>query len=686
MVNFKTFFNLILEDLQSSINQGTKILTSNEFTPEEASQAVGKIKGIMDEVVGRGVPNQQKRFNTDSNIPILSYILLALKDAGGDPYVKLKREYQTYLASEEATKKKILTVAFDTLRNEIQGKKLFKPSPEKTQLIVSWGTKLIEEIHKYIKADETEAPVVRSDEDVVYENDDIAVYRADSKNKCIAYGAGSNLCISTKGGGNFYWAYRMGEMRRTGDGLGMTTYFVFWKDTNERILIDALGNDTGPANKYSWNNIEKDGKYDNVDKDITPDELIEMHPELREPFSKNVFQFIPYGEDEKRFKYIQDYIEAIEDRRLKTLKDYEMFLEGKDPDDYTNSVFIPFVSWIRLIQYNNLSLEKVKSIVKKYAALNFNVDIKTQKELLSPADRAWYLNTVISKRISAIDILGYISSVHRVEIPDELYKILSVNNGGYGIYRVWDLMSSYYDADTLKKYFSPNDAYRVLIADFDNTLIYKLKTFMHDLADPGDLLESLLFHYKYKSNKKIPKEFYKLVILYPQAAFQAARFWKMKNNTNIPKVFIKSAIKDPYYAYAVAEELFDFDEDHKKDIPNYIRNAIFKDPRNKYSFIENAVDGLSFENYPSSEIADLFSKENLGYKYAIYNNGFGVFDGKNNIGHQKVRRTIYKNIMKNAKKAYYEFIDGGQYYNKEDALYKMLKRAHDIHRKTLLNR
>ena len=58
MVNFKTFFNLILEDLQSSINQGTKILTSNEFTPEEASQAVGKIKGIMDEV-GRGVPNQQ---------------------------------------------------------------------------------------------------------------------------------------------------------------------------------------------------------------------------------------------------------------------------------------------------------------------------------------------------------------------------------------------------------------------------------------------------------------------------------------------------------------------------------------------------------------------------------------------------------------------------------------------------
>lgn len=682
MASFKTFFNLILEDLQSNINSGIKILTSNGFSSVYAAQATTKLKSIMDEV-GEGVSNQQKRFNNDINIPTLSYLLISLKDAGGDPYTKIKREYQTYLESEEATKKKILTVAFNKLKKEIEDNKLFKPSPEKTQLIVSWGTELIEEIHKYIKADETEAPVVRSDEDVVYENDDIVVYRADSKNKCIAYGAGSNLCISVKGGGNFYWAYRMGEM--TG-GIGMTTYFVFWKDTNERILIDALGDADGPTNEYSWNNIEKDGKYDNVDEKITPEELIKMHPELKDPFSKNVFQFIPYGEDEKRFKYIQYYIEAIEDRRLKTLKDYEMFLEGKDRDDYTNSVFIPFASWKRLIEYDNLSLEKVKSIVKKYAALNFNVDIETQKELLSPADRSWYLNTVIPKRISAIDILGYISSVYRREIPDELYKILSVNNGGYGIYRVWDLMSSYYDVDTLKKYFSPNDAYRVLIADFDNTLIYKLKTFMDDLADPGDLLESLLFHYKSKSNKKIPKEFYKLVILYPQAAFQAARFWKMKNNNNIPTVFIKSAIKDPYYAYAVAAELFDFDEDHKKDIPNYIRNAIFKDPRKKYSFIENAVDGLSFENYPSSEIADLFSKENLGYKYAIYNNGFGVFDGKNNIGHQKVRRTIYKNIMKNAKKAYYEFIDGGQYYNKEDALYKMLKRAHDIHRKTLLNR
>jgi hypothetical protein len=159
MVTFKTFFNLILEDLKSSINQANKILTSNEFSPEEASQAVDKIKGIMDEV-GRGVSNQQKRFNTDSNIPILSYILLALKDAGGDPYAKLKREYQTYLASEEATNKKILTIAFDKLRNEIQGKrneiqgkKLFKPSPEKTQIIVSWGTNLIEEVSSILKID-----------------------------------------------------------------------------------------------------------------------------------------------------------------------------------------------------------------------------------------------------------------------------------------------------------------------------------------------------------------------------------------------------------------------------------------------------------------------------------------------------------------------------------------------------
>ena len=99
--------------------------------------------------------------------------------------------------------------------------------------------------------------------------------------------------------------------------------------------------------------------------------------------------------------------------------------------------------------------------------------------------------------------------------------------------------------------------------------------------------------------------------------------------------------------------------------------------------IERSLDYSGFENYPASEIADLFSNGHLGYEYARFFDGFGTFNGKNNIGHQKVRRAIYKNIMKNAQKAYHEFKEHGREYDKEGALYKMFKRAHDIYKKTL---
>lgn len=672
MVSFQTFFNLILEDLQSSINQSIKILASNGFSPEEASQAVDTIRTIMREV-GDRVNAQQKRFNVDANIPILSYLLVSLKDVDRDPYVKIKREYETYLSSPEATAKKILTAAFDKLRNEIQAKKLFKPSPEKIQIIGSWGTNLIEEIHKYIKSEEADTPVVKSDEDVVYENDDIVIYRADSKNKCIAYGAGSNLCISIKGGGNYYWAYRMGEMRKSIDGLGMTTYFVFWKDTNERILIDALGDDDGPADKYSWNNIEKDGKFDNVDEDVTPEELIKMHPELRDPFSKNVFQFIPYGEDEKRFRYIQNNISEISDSRLKTFKDYEMFLEGLDPEDYYNSIFIRFRTWSHLIESGLMSEAEAKALVKKYAGLGFNLDIETQKELLSPSDRSWYLNTVLPKKEDALDILGYIESVRREEIPDKLYELLSTMDEGEEIYRILAEVLDY-EQFYLDDKFSPRDAYHIIVGDIDDALFSKLKAFIERIPNPGALLQSVISHYQ-RSKKKIPKSFYRLIIQYPEAAYKAALYWHTVREENIPNVLIKSAIKDPEYALKVAETLFKFDNRGMKKIPDYVKREIFKDPKTKFKFIDRKVDGSGFENYPASEIADLFSKEDNGYRYAQDNDGFGIFNRKNNIQDQRVRRAIYKNIMENGKKAYNMFMNYRSELNENGNFYKMIKRA-----------
>jgi hypothetical protein len=384
---------------------------------------------------------------------------------------------------------------------------------------------------------------------------------------------------------------------------------------------------------------------------------------------------VPYGEDEKRFKYIQDNISDISNSELKTLKDYEMFLEGADPDDYVNNIFIRFRTWSHLIESNKLSEEEARTLVKKYAGLNFNLDIETQQELLSPSDRNWYLNTVIPKRKDAEDILGYMRSVSWENIPDKLYEILSVMDGGDEIYTILgDVLNT--DDYYLNNNFSPNDAYNIIIGNIDGELFVKLQKFIEKLNNPDALLQSVIVHYK-KSNKKIPKQFYKLIVQYPKASYNAALYWKLIRNNNIPNILIKSAIKDPVYALKVAETLFEFDNRGYPNIPDYIKRAVFKDPKTKYQFIDRGVDGSGFENYPSSEIADLFSKLDNGFRYAQDKEGFGVFNRKNNSGDQRVRRAIYKNIMNNSKKAYDLFFNYRSELNETGAFYKMVKRAAD---------
>jgi hypothetical protein len=104
---------------------------------------------------------------------------------------------------------------------------------------------------------------------------------------------------------------------------------------------------------------------------------------------------------------------------------------------------------------------------------------------------------------------------------------------------------------------------------------------------------------------------------------------------------------------------------------------VFKDPKTKYQFIDRGVDSSGFENYPSSEIVDLFSKLDNGYRYAQDKEGFGVFNRKNNSGDQRVRRAIYKNIMNNSKKAYDHFFNYRSELNKNGDFYKMLRRSSD---------
>lgn len=427
MNSFKEYYNLLIEDFQSSINQAKKILESNGYSPD----LIHNIIEIYKFVNNSNLNNQQKKFNVDSNIPILAYLMIA-NQKNNQGIDVLKNDYMSYIASPRATGQKILVNSFNKLKQTIQQNKWFTPSNEKIEYIWDWGNKLIEKIHE-LQNEEGERQQIESNdtEDIVYEDDKIIVYKADTKGKCIKYGTGSSLCISKKGGGNYYWSYRVGNMRH--DGLGMTTYFVYWKNNNQRILIDALGDEDGPSGDYSWNPITP-----NTDEDITPEKLSEKYPELLKPFKQNVFKYIPFSEKEKRYFYIEENIYNILDPELKTLEDYEMFIEtGTKINEYQINELSEKLSdtqMSHIIKKYVWSGKKIlpKRILEKYLSSS---DLKSYNEnifnKLSEKKQAKYLLT-FSEGINTVlnnfqHYKNTLDAPSLVDIMDRLANIL-INN------------------------------------------------------------------------------------------------------------------------------------------------------------------------------------------------------------------------------------------------------------------
>lgn len=391
-MNFKEFYyniflsQVITEDYDSILKQITKIIEINNLE----KSAVDNILDIYNNVI---VDEGREKAKKDSDLVALTYIYISkiLNDN------EIKDLYSSYLNSETSKNKNLLSAYTTELQNEIRGKGLFKndKKEEKLSLISDKTQKLIEDIHRYQKKEEFKGSVLNEENDKVYEDKDIIVFKADSKQKCIYYGRNSNLCISTKSG-NYYWKYRMGKMR--GDDLGMTTYFVYWKkndgsiDENKRILIDSLGDENGEANKYSWNPISP-----NSDRDISENELISKFPVLQKPFNNNVFKFLPYAEDEKRFQWIEENVRNAS--QLESYKDYEMWMQT---DSYIEST-----DW-EIIE-KKLNDKEMRKILLLAAELGKNIPLNLTEKYFSEKEKERYLNKIsedsTSSHLYARDVL-----------------------------------------------------------------------------------------------------------------------------------------------------------------------------------------------------------------------------------------------------------------------------------------
>lgn len=88
--------------------------------------------------------------------------------------------------------------------------------------------------HKETSKEATEATTVTSDkEDVLADDENVLILKADSEHKCVKYGKGYSFCISRPGGGNMYGNYRLTDES--------TFYFVFFKkvpkDNPKHIMV-----------------------------------------------------------------------------------------------------------------------------------------------------------------------------------------------------------------------------------------------------------------------------------------------------------------------------------------------------------------------------------------------------------------------------------------------------------------
>jgi hypothetical protein len=86
-------------------------------------------------------------------------------------------------------------------------------------------------------------------DDVIYDRDNVKIYRGDSKEKCIRYGNGYNFCISSRGSNNQFDYYRKTN-RFKGESVTFP-YFVFNKNLSLDdpshllvIMVDKIKNDS----------------------------------------------------------------------------------------------------------------------------------------------------------------------------------------------------------------------------------------------------------------------------------------------------------------------------------------------------------------------------------------------------------------------------------------------------------
>jgi len=593
-MNFKDFYynifypRIITEDYESVIKQITKIVNNNGLPPESIDNILNVYNTIR-------VDDGRERAKKDSDLVALTYMYMVRGNIGLS-IDEIKREYAAYLNSETSVNKKILSDYVINLQNEIKSKVLFKPDKkaEKLALINTKTIELLETIHRYQKKEEFSGTVPDEDQDKVYEDKSIVVFKADSKAKCIYYGRNTNLCISTKSG-NYYWKYRIGKMRDD-DGLGMTTYFVIPKDRvgDELIVIDAMGNENGSSNTFGYTIVEPSGKQVEDLYNISKDKLENKFPSLQKPFDQNVFKFLPYGEKEKRFQWIDEGIIGFDE--LKGYEDYEMYIQTGQFDSKNWNVI-----------EKNVNDKDFKKLLLLASELGKNINYDLTEKHFSEKEKERHIKNIAKDPERSYNYAKDILNKGQ-NVPDIILQGIATSS----------YHSYYYADDVLKGQNVPDIIVQGIAKSSRYSYVYA-EDVLKGQNVPDIILQSIAKDSMYSYN-------YAKDILKGQ---------------NVPKIILQSIAKDPYYSYHYAKDI----SDKGQNVPDIILQGIAKGHGYSYDYAKYVLE--KGQNVPDIIIQGIAENPTYSYPYAKFLSSKG----------QKVDDIIVQGIAKDSYFSYSYAVD-----------------------------
>jgi hypothetical protein len=198
--------------------------------------------------------------------------------------------------------------------------------------------------------------------DVVYDDNNLKILKANTKQACVKYGTGYGFCISSRGSGNQYYNYRYGDEYSKNY---RSIYFVIDEDKTKDIKTKSPIRFKDPThmlvimvkdNGYQVTTANNDG-----DKNMSWDDIVKIEPKLSG--KEYLFKALEANKDEESI-----YMAKLSFKQYlnKWRDDNEEWL-GKDNSDdlrlnFGDSTIDFYTNNIDTLEFNYKLLKKIKDL------------------------------------------------------------------------------------------------------------------------------------------------------------------------------------------------------------------------------------------------------------------------------------------------------------------------------------